>query len=131
MIEDVQRSYAAHKVANALKKNGVQEPETKLIVDLLGDLGITRNDAAMAVPMVRALLSDDPDVRASKVPMTVANLIEVLSKWPQHATVHVPDGSGGTQALTDLDVQTAHAAFTSPVLVVRPAMRAPELDAGS
>lgn len=131
MIEDVQRSYAAHKVAAALKKNGVQEPETKLIIDLLGDLGITRNDAAMTVPMVRALLSDDPAVRASTVPMTVANLIEVLSKWPQHATVHVPDGNGGTQALTDLDIQTAHAAFTSPVLVVRPAMRAPELDAGS
>lgn len=57
MIEDVQRSYAVHKVANALKKNGVQEPETKLIIDLLGDLGITRNDAAMTVPMVRALMS--------------------------------------------------------------------------
>lgn len=78
------------------------------------------------MPLVRALLVDDPLDRASTVPMTVADVIAALSQWPQHAVVEVNTGAE-TQTLTDLDVSTSHDAFTSPVVVLTPAMRAESL----
>ena len=58
---------------------------------------------------------------------TVADVIAALSHWPQHAVVEVNTGEG-TQTLTDLDVATSHAAFTSPVVVLTPAMQTDSLD---
>lgn len=120
------RDTAARTVAGWLKGDGDTDPATPTIIDLLGQLGVTGNDASLAVPLVRALLVPDPLERAGTVPMTVADVIAALSHWPQHAVVEVNTGAG-PQALTDLDVSTSHAAFTTPVVVLTPAMRAETL----
>lgn len=127
MKDQETRDTAARTVAGWLKGDGETDPPTSAIIDLLGQLHVTGNDASIAVPLVRALLEDDPLERASTVPMTVADVIAALSQWPQHAVVEVKTGEG-TQTLTDLDVSTSHAAFTAPVVVLTPAMRADSLD---
>lgn len=127
MKDQATRNTAARTVAGWLKGDGETDPSTSAIVELLGQLHVTGNDAALAVPTVRALLTPDPLDRASTVPMTVADVIAALSHWPQHAVVEVSTGES-TQTLTDLDVATSHAAFTSPVVVLTPAMQTESLD---
>lgn len=127
MTDFTTRTHAAHTVAAMLKEEGTDNPETKTIICLLDQLGITGNDAALTAPLVRALLADDHSDRASATPLTVADVIDILSQWPQHALVRIPDTDGVARTLTDLDIQTAHAAYMTPVLVLNPAMRAPEL----
>lgn len=126
MTNRTTRDTAARTVAGWLKGDGDTDPSTSAIVELLGQLGVSGNDAALAAGTVRALLADDPLDRASTVPLTVADVIAALSQWPQHAVVEVKTGEG-TQTLTDLDVSTSHAAFTAPVVVLTPAMRAETL----
>lgn len=127
MTNRTTRDTAARTVAGWLKGDGETDPSTRTIIDLLGQLGVSGNDASLAVQTVRALLAPDPLDRASTVPMTVADVIDALSQWPQHAVVEVNIGEG-PQTLTDLDVATSHAAFTSPVVVLTPAMQADSLD---
>ena len=57
----------------------------------------------------------------------VAGFVPWTAAWPQHAVVEVNTGEG-PQTLTDLDVATSHAAFTSPVVVLTPAMQADSLN---
>ena len=127
MTNRTTRDTAARTVAGWLKGDGETDPSTPTIIDLLGQLGVSGHDASLAVQRVRALLVPDPLDRASTVPMTVADVIAALSHWPQHAVVEVSTGEG-PQTLTDLDVATSHAAFTSPVVVLTPAMQAESLN---
>lgn len=127
MTDHATRDTAARTVAGWLEGKGDTNPDTSTIVDLLGQLRVTGNDAAVTVPMVRALLAPEPLDRASTTPMTVADVIATLSHWPQHAVVEVATAAGA-KTLTDLDVATSHAAFTGPVVVLTPAMRAESLD---
>ena len=127
MMDHATRDTAARTVASWLEGEGDTNPATETIISLLGQLGITGNDAAVTVPLVRALLAPAPLDRASITPMTVADVIATLSHWPQHAVVEVATDAGA-KTLTDLDVATSHAAFTGPVVVLTPAMPAESLD---
>lgn len=126
MTNPASLDHAVRMVAAWLEGDGDPNPDTATIISLLGQLGITRNDAVSAAWQVRAHLAD-PMQRADTAPMTVADVIATLSHWPQHAVVEVTTDAGA-KTLTDLDVATNHATFTAPVVVLTPAMQAGSLD---
>lgn len=103
MMGRTTRDTAARTVAGWLKGDGEADPSTSAIVELLGQLHVTGNDAALAVQTVRALLVPDPLDRASTVPMTVTDVIAALSHWPQHAVLKSSPRlkGGGFPSLTE------------------------------
>ena len=103
MMDHTTRDTAARTVAGWLKGDGETDPSTPTIIDLLGQLGVSGNDASLAVQTVRALLVPDPLDRASTVPMTVTDVIAALSHWPQHAVLKSSPRlkGGGFPSLTE------------------------------